>query len=168
MKQCRHCCLEIHDDARLCPNCHGYQAWIANQRDPRVAVAVAVPVVLIMVAFLVFALRTVRPNTPLPVESFAATITQVTYGVSADGNRIFVLGSITNGTETTSGVWLRLGLLDPQGKVLDAPLVSPLGLVVPAHATREFRITSLISPAAANAARVTVTVVRAKSVSNWD
>lgn len=161
MKQCRHCKLEIHDEARLCHHCKSNQGWVANQQDIRMMVATFVVMGLIAAVAIsvgMYFSRDSSSSTP------ALTISTHTHRFSSaqDGNHLFILGKVKNTSQATaSDIWFRVSLFSAD-TMLDDLLLQENGLVVTPGTTETFRLTTLVAPAESEVTRVDVTIYRVK------
>jgi hypothetical protein len=161
-KPCRQCKQPIHPDARLCQHCHGFQSWIAGQRDPRFfGVTFGVIILLLFSLFLIpmhalSGLSKVDTGNALSISD-----TSFRYAQTPEGIRVATFGMIHNGSHVDhSHVWFRINEYDDSGKVVDTMLIEDPGLLVKAGATTPFRVTGLLSVGQSDVKRSEVLVER--------
>ena len=162
MKECKHCKLEIQDQARLCQHCKGFQNWVATQQDPRIlVVSLSVLVVIVAIGLGAMIVFSDRPHN-VPVLHI---IDHTHRFVSApDGNHLFVLGNVNNTSDAdATDIWFRV-TLTASDKLLDEVLIPANGLIVKARTTETFRLTSVVAPASDEVTQVRVTTYRARGL----
>ncbi len=170
MKQCRNCKLDIHQDARLCPHCHGYQSWAANQQDPRILIIVFGFMAAVMIpAFLLIPRLSPSSTRAEPTPTLTVRDHSFRLVSAPDGTHVFVLGHVANTSAIDATlVWFRVTLLGESGALLDESLVQSSGLLVPVGASQSFRLSFFAAPSPAEVKTVQVSVARSKAPSRWD
>ena len=170
-KECRHCKQPIHKDARRCQHCQGMQGWIADQRDPRMAALILVPMLLILGLVVMLPRWVTKPIERQEIGRASVLIKNVRYrfGTDARSGRIFVYGEIENTSGTDAGqTCLRANLYDRENKITDSFVQKLDSSGVAAHETKRFRIAGETPVRPEEIRKTEVVVDRVTSRGRWD
>ncbi len=169
-KECRHCKQPIHKNARRCQHCQGMQAWISDQKDPRMLAVVFVPLLVILGVVFAMSRTITKPLERNEVDRSSLSVTNVTYrfGSPASSHNVFVYDEVSNSSAADAGqTCLRVNLLGQQGKVIDSFVQNMDVTMAPAKRTTRFRIVAETPARPEEIKKAEVTVERSRSRGRW-
>ena len=153
--KCIHCLEMIADGARRCRHCRSWQShWFADHAAPRlqkVALLVALPLVIVLVAFAIYTIREVSSRAVPGGRDFQALkIRNSTFISFSHGEQryIGVIGHLENPTDDAwSGLYLHVDFFNSAGELIDTIADRNYDLLVGPKSATSFRISGLAARA---------------------
>ncbi len=140
-KRCPSCCEEINLDAKRCPRCQtDQQLYIRIIRHPVTGTLVSVSIALL---FLSWFFNTRLSNNAIydPGLLLSLSNTKLTFYGNSCGKKLSVIGTITNsGEDPLTDIVFDAEFYDENGSLIDVVSDTLLDLVIPAGASKSFRI----------------------------